>query len=227
MAIDMRDKIALIVPVYKNFEGLTRLMASVDTEVTPIIIPNYDDNVGVSAGWNIGVQRAYDADCDLVLVCNDDIVLEPDTINKLQQSIYRFDMVTAVNLRDFILEPEARFPESPDFACFMGWTADYLPRGRFGEFDENFTPAYFEDNDMHYRIKLAGGVAVTRSDAGMYHAGSVTQNWGGRQVVNSHMFMQNQMYYVKKWGGLPGTEIYKQPFNDASVGINEWSYHAR
>lgn len=210
MAIDMRDKIALIVPVYKNFEGFTRLMASVDTEVTPVIIPNYDGNIGVSAGWNAGIRRAHEAGCDLSLICNDDVVLNPGTINRLRGYMYTRDLVTAVNLRDY--NSGFGLEDHPDFSCFMGWTEDYLPTGRFGEFDEAFTPAYFEDNDMAYRIKLAGGTMACAMSAGMYHAGSVTQNWGGQQVVTSPMFQQNQAYYVEKWGGTPGNELFTEPF---------------
>lgn len=223
MAIDMRDKIALIVPVYKNFEGFTRLMASVDTEVTPVIIPNYEENKGVSAGWNAGIQRAQEAGCDLSLICNDDVVLEPGTINKLRQYMYSADLVSAVNLRDRIVQPSGGLEDHPDFSCFMGWTEDYLPDGWFGQFDENFTPAYFEDNDMAYRIKLnKKGRAVCALDAGMYHAGSVTQNWGGQQVVTGPMFLKNQQYYVNKWGGTPGNEIFLTPFGDDSKGVNDW-----
>jgi hypothetical protein len=39
--------IALVVPVLKRFDLFTRLMASVDTEVYPVIVPNYEDNIGV------------------------------------------------------------------------------------------------------------------------------------------------------------------------------------
>lgn len=215
--------IALIVPVYKNFEGFTRLMASVDQTIYPIVIPNYEDNIGVSAGWNVGLREASRLGFALSLICNDDTVLQPGTINKLVQSMTDYDLVTAINMRDKPLTPSEGYSDDPDFSCFMVWTHDFGPRGRHGEFDENFTPAYFEDNDMHYRIKMSGRRAVCRTDAGHYHQGSVTQNWGGQQVVTGPMFIQNQMYYVRKWGGTPGWETHRTPFDDPKMSINEWS----
>jgi glycosyltransferase involved in cell wall biosynthesis len=98
------DRIAMVVPVLKNFEGFTRLMASVNTDVLPIVIPNYDDNIGVSASWNEGLRQAKEASVDYVLVVNDDIVLESMCVNTLYIAMRyhpELDLLTAVNTRDF------------------------------------------------------------------------------------------------------------------------------
>jgi GT2 family glycosyltransferase len=93
---------------------------------------------------------------------------------------------------------------------------------KFGLFDEGFSPAYFEDNDMHYRIKISGGSAYARTDAGFYHHGSVTQNWGGQRVVSHEMFRSNQAYYEFKWGGRPGQEVYDRPWNNEKLKVSDW-----
>jgi hypothetical protein len=49
--------------------------------------------------------------------------------------------------------------------------------------------------------------------ANMFHAGSVTQNYNGEQVVTAPMFERNKAYYHAKWGGMPGEERYDRPFN--------------
>jgi GT2 family glycosyltransferase len=204
--------VGLVVPVLVNFEGFTMLMHSVDEPVQPFVIPNWDKNIGVSGGWNDGIRRAIDAGCDHALVCNDDITLFPGTIAKLRESVQEYDMVTAINTRDGGQTDEPQFPEGPDFSCFMIKPAEFVEK--FGWFDEEFFPAYFEDNDMHYRIRVAGGVAVCRTDAKMHHAGSVTQNWGGSPKVTSRMFEDNRAYYASKWGGVPGNEKYTTPFGE-------------
>lgn len=205
-------RIGLVVPVYKNFEGFAALMKSVDHVVLPIIIPNWEKNMGVSVGWNIGIKKAIEEDCAYALVCNDDIELGPKTIHKLIDGILDgYDLVTPVNTKNQAAADLPEYQENPDFACFMIRPAQFVEK--FGNFDIQFSPAYFEDNDMAYRIKLAGGKAVCRTDAGMLHHGSVTQNWGGGQVVTGSMFERNQGYYVSKWGGLPCAETYTQPFN--------------
>lgn len=218
----MSSRIGLIVPVYKNFEGFADLMASVDEPVLPIIIQNWKDNVGVSKGWNSGITIAIRRCCDLALICNDDILFDRGTIHKLRESLHedQLDLVTPVNTRDGHTTEEKEYHYCPDFSCFMIRPDDFV--ARFGWFDTNFSPAYFEDNDMAYRMRLQGGKAFARTDAGFFHKGSVTQNWDGGQVVTGPMFRANRRYYVQKWGGEPGMEKYVTPFNDDSKEAWDW-----
>jgi GT2 family glycosyltransferase len=214
--------LALVVPVLRNFEGFTKLMASIDTSIFPIVVPNWENNMGVSRSWNYGIKKAHQKGYDRALVCNDDVVLHPKTIQKLGWALGTFDLVTAINTRDEPITTSTEFSQEPDFSCFLVNTAAFIHGGKFGQFDENFSPAYFEDNDMGYRIKLMNGKAVKCLNAGMYHVGSVTQNWDGQQVVTAPMFIKNRTYYINKWGGMPGSEIYKVPFNNPDLGINDW-----
>lgn len=215
-------KIGLIVPVYKNFVGFTELMQSVDVPVLPIVIPNWQHNTGVSAGWNEGIRQAIEKRCDVAIIANDDIVLAPGTIHKLVTGVWHegYDLVTPANTRDATLATEPAYAESADFSCFMIEPESFL--SKFGRFDENFFPAYFEDNDMAYRMRLSGGTYRCRVDAGMHHKGSVTQNWEGYQVVSGSMFECNRAYYVNKWGGVPGHEAYTNPYNDPNREISVW-----
>lgn len=218
----MALRIGLIVPVYKNFEGFATLMRSVDVPVLPIVIDNWRENIGVSAGWNVGIQNAVNQHCDLALICNDDAILHPGTINKLAVEIWNrgADLVTPINTRDARLSTHAEHRPTPDFSCFMIQPTEFVRK--FGQFDQNFTPAYFEDNDMAYRISLLGGTMYARTDTGFFHKGSVTQNWGGQQVVTAPMFQKNRAYYISKWGDEPGHELFVTPFNRADMAVNNW-----
>lgn len=215
-------KLGLIVPVYKNFEGFAELMKTVDTAVHPFVIPNWKYNHGVSAGWNIGIEQSIYYGCDIVVIANDDIAFDRDTLYKLRNSIWTdgFDLVSAVNTRDTAAAESKVYGENPDFSCFAIRPEEFTDR--FGHFDENFTPAYFEDNDMAYRLKLHGAKFGNRLDAGIYHKGSVTQNWGGQQVVSGDMFRANQSYYELKWGGRPGQERFIRPFGQENREIWFW-----
>ena len=75
--------IALVVPVLKRFDLFTRLMASVDTEVYPVIVPNYEDNIGVAAAWNYGMKKAIEAGCEYAVICNDDITFTPGSLDAM------------------------------------------------------------------------------------------------------------------------------------------------
>jgi GT2 family glycosyltransferase len=108
----------------------------------------------------------------------------------------------------------------PDFACFMiSWEAWKC----VGRFDENFTPAYFEDNDYHRRINLAGMEGCSVNTAPYYHYGSQTQNAvATAPVVHPDAFVQNRIYYTIKWGGEPGMESFDTPFNDPTKTWADW-----
>ena len=63
---------------------------------------------------------------------------------------------------------------------------------KIGVFDENFSPAFFEDNDLKYRAIEAGyGIYVT-NEAGFFHFGSVTS------VKHSANMEKNRAYYYSK-----------------------------
>lgn len=63
---------------------------------------------------------------------------------------------------------------------------------KIGVFDENFFPAFFEDNDLKYRAIEAGyGIYVT-NEACFYHFGSVTS------VKHSQNMEKNRAYYYSK-----------------------------
>lgn len=207
--------LALVVPVMVNFEGFTKLIESVDHPITPFVIPNWNNNIGVSKGWNLGLYKARNH--DLALVCNDDIVFEPNTISHMVREFLNsdYDLVTAVNTRDGVGDPA-----EPDYSCFLVRPRTFVES--FGFFDENFTPAYFEDNDMAYRVRIAGGSQIKLLDAKMYHSGSVTQNWGGKSFVTSPMFEKNREYYNNKWGGWPGEEKFITPFNRDDMTVKDW-----
>jgi GT2 family glycosyltransferase len=96
---------------------------------------------------------------------------------------------------------------------------------KVGYFDEHFYPAYFEDNDMAYRMQRAGLSDFRRTDAVMFHKGSVTQFWNGEEegrVVSHEAFRRNERYYQAKWGGGPGQEKFSVPYGTGQYTIKDW-----
>jgi len=123
------------------------------------------------------------------------------------------ELITSMNAKD--KEEVAEAPH-PNFSAFMVsaqmWEA-------VGEFDELFFPAYFEDNDYHYRMNLSGYDAIVLPSALFYHFGSGTQNEAnenGQPMVPSPAFEDARARYVRKWGGAPGAETFDRPYDDPS-----------
>lgn len=92
-----------------------------------------------------------------------------------------------------------------------------------GYLDENFFPAYYEDNDHRYRMKLAG-MEWEYLPLEYQHAVSSTIKRDPEIYARNQMtFKENGRYYVEKWGGLPGQEKYTTPF-DMDLPLDYWMY---
>ena len=206
--------IGLVVPVLSNFKGLAELMASVDEEVNLQVIPNWRENYSVAASWNLGISKLIGAGVERAIIVNDDVVFHSGTMSKLVNALddYEADLVSCVasDTGQHGLHEDG----FPDYCCYAIKPAEFVEK--FGHFDQNFRQAYFEDNDMHYRMHLSGGKMGLLLDARVDHEGSVTQFPEGRdseqRVVSHHTFRMNREYYIGKWGGPPGSELNTTPF---------------
>lgn len=219
-------------------------------DIIKTFYPNIDYNRvnfsrSVSESWNQGIAISLrDPECKYILIVNNDVLFHPKTIDNLinfkEKSNYI--MVTARNVNDgslqdsdlFKLEPkdfdeEDLKPitnwreEGPDFSCFL---IDSDFRRKFGLFDENFFPAYFEDNDTHTRIIKMGEHAKRVSTAPYFHYGSRTSQ-GSEEVKDlvNKTFDLNKKYFIKKWGAMPSDVLdgqgYNTPYN-SDKSINYW-----
>lgn len=226
-------KIAIVVPCFNNFKGLAEMLHSVKTkhEWYPIIKDNWRDNRGCSKAWNEGVSQAVEEGADYILIVNDDILFSKHTIDAMveefEQQADDVVLFSAVNVATSCPTPEAVFDferqpsnvaEHPDFSCFM-IKPDF--QERIGLFDEQFWPAYFEDNDTHRRVNLLGYRALCTSGAAYYHVGSQSVAQDSTGVITNN-FDKNKAYFIQKWGGPPEAAIYESPYNDPSFKPNMW-----
>lgn len=103
---------------------------------------------------------------------------------------------------------------------------------KIGRFDENFKPAYFEDNDYHARIELAGGYIMRYTGSLVFHYGGMTQyhpqNPQDGVVVGTDAYKKNAEFFLAKWGHEPVhtkeemlVHYYKTPFNDPILSLRD------
>jgi GT2 family glycosyltransferase len=224
---------ALIVPVLKRFDLFTDMIKSIDCEIKPYIVDNYNNNRGVAASWNLGIVRARKDGYRYAVISNDDVVFVKGTIEKLYKSINTTGAcIISANQENYINNKGLiKYEDMVDLCKNLDFYADFscfivdIPQliKKCGYFDENFSPAYFEDDDMRYRMKLAGVQHFIDTDAPIQHLGSQTQNYDPRNpVVTPDMFNKNKNYYVNKWGNLKGKETYTTPFGNPKLTIKEW-----
>jgi GT2 family glycosyltransferase len=158
-------------------------------------VHNFNRNIGVSAAWN----KILTGSPDWVVISNDDVEFAPDMLEKL---------VRAAETS----EAEYLFPGSAGsmFCVFLVKQSGYA---KIGPFDENFFPAYFEDNDYHRRMKLLNIHELQVPDAGYLHVGSAyLKSLSPEELaIHHHQFDVNRDYYYRKWGGNPGSETLTTP----------------
>ena len=193
----------------------------------------YLDNKGVAYAWNRAIQHAIDnIKADFVLIVGNDTILSPVCIDRLVAGAekHKASLITGTDytkqcskpqsILDFIVPEKEIITECPDFSCFMIRTEavkelaekEHENEKRPGLFDEKFFPAYFEDNDYHYRLQLAGLKAIKTNQASFYHYGSATKK-RNPEIANqvSMTYWDNEAYFCAKWGGKPGNEKLKVP----------------
>jgi len=177
-----------------------------------LFLPNLNiidpgENIGVAKAWNWFLNNV---EGDIIIV-NDDIEFAHFALQdflKLKEQ-YKKETVVIYTL----VRADAPNP-LPNFSLFMLNTSI---KNKVGLFDENFFPAYFEDNDYIYRIHLAGyGIAMFQVKDFYIHNHSATykkQKELNLKIDYDSLFIKNKEYYIKKWGGEPRQEKYVIPFN--------------
>jgi GT2 family glycosyltransferase len=174
----------------------------------------YPEPLGVAAAWNKGLRYAFDNGLDYAIVLNSDLILHKDCIDNLVK-FYELNpniiigTATEVNNKIDIGDhtPAVKpFSEYISDLDSLDWPNDggsgfycYITSKKLiedvGYFDENFIGAYFEDNDMHWRLVNAGyGCgACTSSLIGHFTSRSIKE--GG--YMNSN-FSRNREYFLRK-----------------------------
>jgi GT2 family glycosyltransferase len=152
------------------------------------------ENLGVAKSWNAIMDYADKMKATHVLMLNDDIVLG--------RKEHEIKMLIKNN-------PDADFINS-----FHNWCS-YILRvdswKKAGKFDEEFFPAYFEDNSFDYKMTLMGAKKTWTSFLDpLVYRNSMTI---AKEPNLNNRFQQNREMYIQMWGGLPTEEKYITKFN--------------
>lgn len=170
----------------------------------PVEIVRPGKNLGVGPSWNILARDNLKTPEDRLLICGDDVSLGTNCIEQLLKTMEE----TGV---DLAFPDPARSTMHQMFSCFMVRLSLFE---KVGYFDEMFWPAYFEDNDFHRRMKIAGATEAI-APCGYDHVNSGTMKQYSQKELEQHhvRFRACRDYYIQKWGGLPGEERFATPFD--------------
>lgn len=220
-------RVGVVMPILNGFEDAVIALSRIRTARiwTPYIGKQWEENKAISAVWNEQSTKAFEDGCAYALILNDDAWVFPHTIDMLIKHMQETNMllVSGTNVHEDAIS-EREFEGNPaglDFSCFL---IHHSLFDNVGYFDENFYPAYFEDNDFHYRMKLLDYDAYGLADALFYHKdnGSNTiRRMPSEENFHQH-FQHSKDYFIKKWGGIPDSaDLFTTPYNEGG-SVKEW-----
>jgi N-acetylglucosaminyl-diphospho-decaprenol L-rhamnosyltransferase len=173
-------------------------------------------NDGFGAGVNAGVARAREVACTRVLVLNPDATIDPDSVRMLLAAsradpralvaprIVRPD--GAVWFSGAVLDPRtgttrrARGAELEGDAtwqtgaCFLATIAMW---NEVGGFDDDYF-MYWEDIDLSWRWRDAGGRLILLGDATAVHDPGGTQSGAGKSPLYVYFNCRNRLLFARK-----------------------------
>lgn len=244
----MNHKIFVGIPVLNRLDLLRQSVTSIDVPADVLIINNntydaafnqeLDDlvkssgfdvyspryNLGVAASWNRIVMHGMGLGYEKIYVSSNDSKFLPGTLAYMEEHVPCDGAVL------WLLGGFHAFRLHTSFISKVGW------------FDENFYPAYFEDNDFVRRCQLAGARyhhlprcragAETTIEAPMeYGVVDVDPAGGSRTIGSDPIYAKhngstfgawNATHYRMKWGGAPGGEKFTVPYDgDATINPNK------
>ena len=173
----------------------------------------YGENRGLAKSWNEGILAGYAAGADVVMVCNDDMLPGEGDIETVARVAMdeRGDGNLIAMVKGVMLDDDG-----VHITTGYGFFAiQPLALETIGMFDEQFVPIYYEDFDYSYRFHISGFDRAIASETNFVHRGSSTiKSLPELAKQNTKTMEGSRAYYVRKWGGEPGRERFKQPFND-------------
>ena len=150
-----------------------------------------EKNLGVAGSFNVLCKKIFE-NYEHALLLNDDIILRADR-NGIENFIntQTYDLALPEKTNSVILFSKQVYSE-------IGW------------WDEQFYPAYYEDNDYFWRLECKKKILLRSyllEPAIHQESGSIAMD---PSLNNAR---ENRKRYEKKWGGYPSRELWKSPYN--------------
>ena len=245
--------VCAVLNAFEEFTELVASAKTKNNELKFYVQLQNRHQVPLSKAWNNGIREAIADGCEYIIVSNDDVLFAPFSIDEMVKQAssvlanYKLEadalnrrglspsekepvLFAPLDVTETFSDPleiifskkstEFKFREQELFSCFM-----ITPRTveLVGTFDENFDPAWFEDNDYHRRICLLGYDVVKFQIPYIHHGNIATKKL--TRVLNSRI---SQEYYNRKWGSvnrsleLNGERFKDHPYGDLNLTPKDW-----
>ncbi len=170
-------------------------------------------NLGVAGSWNQCAKMFPEEPSWLLM--NDDAYFLPGYLERIVKCA-----------RENENQPIIHLNHSNAFYCFVH---TQVGKKLFGEFDENFWPAYMEDCDMRVRHRLKGynGYVYAIEELPPLPHGKPTHGGTNYNAMIQGCGLLNRLYWYYKWGN-QNFEFanYQTPYNDQRLTVDQWAWYA-
>lgn len=190
---------------------INRLQAERPDHISQVIVVSPRRNLGVATSWNIALRQLLIYDYPFLIICGSDIQFSPGDLKAFQAA---HDPAVAMCFGNHKYSLFSMTPMAVETAGF---------------FDENFFPAYLEDCDYRYRVRLLGLETKTIPGVAAVHG---DDSFGESCTIHSDpvIFKRNLIthgrnfeYYHRKWGGSDGGEVFLHPYNNPNLEPDQWT----
>lgn len=208
------NEFELIIVDNGSTDGTVEFLQKLEGDNVKVIYNS--ENLGFSKGCNQGIEIAQG---DIIGLLNNDILFSSDWIKYIVEVVEKeknagfvspFCIEAFCNTRHSFEKLVKRLPKEisysscikPSFSCTFAKKSVF---DKIGLFDENFTPAYFEDDDIVWRALFNGFRNFELNNIYFYHLRSLT----GNSLSDLHeIFARNKKYFFEKYSDKPFVECY-------------------
>ncbi|MCM1003745.1 MAG: glycosyltransferase family 2 protein [Candidatus Gastranaerophilales bacterium] len=164
------------------------------------------ENQGFSKGNNQGLEIAQG---EFIGFLNNDILLSPDWFKEIEKIFQSqnaafvsprqinpyYDKANEKNYLKYFEKQNYTKPYAKDFdeCVFSCVITKRSVIDKIGSFDENYSPAFFEDNDLKFRAINSGYDVFVANTCCFFHFGSVTS------AGLNYKFSKNKEYFYSKY----------------------------
>lgn len=195
-------------------DGTKEYLQNFEKEHENLKVIYNEENLGYSKANNQGIKLALDKDYDYIALVNNDILFTPDWLNATikifsldeqlgmvaprdagRKKIYKKRITPQnylENYEDYLksFKEPFKYVLEPLFSCVV-IRREVIEK--IGLMDENFTPAFWEDQDYCLRAFYAGYSLAMSNRSFVYHNCSVTSS-----ALKSEIYERNKEYFYKK-----------------------------
>ena len=173
------------------------------------------ENIGVSRAWNLGLDMCR---TDYAFILNADLKITNEAVTTLQTALALLPQAAIVGpqgsyfnfeeLKDYIYLDKGKFDKFMEVDAVSGFlfavkTAPFKRKQL--QFENEYTPCYFEEWDLGLQIKMAGLKSYVVPMAGYEHqwSGSIRSyreiNYYDKAQTSKQIQLRNAYLFQKKW----------------------------